>query len=276
MLIALAGPLVNLGIALLVGAVLAVLEPVPLTWFDQIRLLDTPGVNSLLRYIFLTNILLFIFNLLPAFPMDGGRIVRGGLATLFDFSLETRVAGGLAIFLSVALALYAVFRVKNVAMIILLLILAGITVMGAVQEIMVVRRRRALVLLRIGDITDLSTVNLAPWDEIDSSLLKRIIRDESTIPVLVDGRVVGVLNYRHLRRQIPGHKRETVAHLMESTFPVVTVQDTLWAAFREMVAVRLTGLPVMDGEQYAGMLTVRHIERAAQYRPRRVEVRKNL
>src|SRR5947199_7334358 len=86
LVIALAGPMVNVVIALglfVVGGSQAFLNPSP------------PGGGGLIANLMTLNILLLLFNLLPAFPMDGGRVLRALLATRLSYARATQVAASI-------------------------------------------------------------------------------------------------------------------------------------------------------------------------------------
>ena len=96
--IAIAGPLVNIAIALLLLPVAAFSIggfgfggglPTPRMLASNMM---TPGFTNLIIYLLSTNILLVIFNLLPAFPMDGGRVLRALLAMAVPYVRATRIA----------------------------------------------------------------------------------------------------------------------------------------------------------------------------------------
>ena len=101
--ITIAGPLVNLVIAAVAGLGLFAL--------GRSFALDGPvSFADLLLFIFYINLFLFLFNLLPAFPMDGGRILRATLASFLKFQTATLIAGAVGQVLAVALIVYGLFE----------------------------------------------------------------------------------------------------------------------------------------------------------------------
>jgi Zn-dependent protease len=132
-LITVAGPAVNVVIAGLVYIYLR-LSPggLPNVFFDGLRsyVQDPDTIRSYFTMLGLANASLAIFNLLPAFPMDGGRIVRSLLAMRIGQVAATRIAGRVGQVLAVAAGFYGFFS-GNIT----LLIIAGFVFMGAGQEI---------------------------------------------------------------------------------------------------------------------------------------------
>lgn len=89
--IAVAGPLVNVVLAFLCAVVLFAIDSHPFATFinDDISL-DSP--SAFLQKVFFINIILFLFNLLPAFPMDGGRVMRALLSLRYSRKKATKIA----------------------------------------------------------------------------------------------------------------------------------------------------------------------------------------
>ncbi len=141
MLIAAAGPLVNLGLAICFAAALFVTDSRPLLGlflsprltaeaiFLHASFWQNPG-QGLLMFLFLSNLILFVFNLIPTFPMDGGRILRATLAMFLPYIRATQIAIGLGQ-LTAVLMFCGALRMRNYTLIFiaLLVLLAGLPVL---------------------------------------------------------------------------------------------------------------------------------------------------
>jgi len=103
-MIAAAGPLVSLGLALLFGGSLWLLGGA----FS----LNLAAVGGVLAFTAATNLMLGIFNLIPALPMDGGRILRGFLARKLGVQRATQIAAKCARVIAVALGLWGIFSLN--------------------------------------------------------------------------------------------------------------------------------------------------------------------
>jgi Zn-dependent protease len=105
LLIALAGPAVNVVIALVLFVGLALLEP-----FSFQDVLPALQGESFLGTLMMINIVLVLFNLIPAFPMDGGRVLRALLATRLGLVRATRIAAGLGSVLALAFCIFGLVQ----------------------------------------------------------------------------------------------------------------------------------------------------------------------
>jgi Zn-dependent protease len=130
--VALAGPAVNVAIA---GALFAILAPL-----GQLPALTTPSLvgSGFFGDLLIVNVILVLFNLLPAFPMDGGRVLRALLAHRLDYSRATQIAAtvgqGMAILFGLAGLLFNPF----------LLFIALFVFLGAQAEAQATQMRWAL------------------------------------------------------------------------------------------------------------------------------------
>ena len=161
LLIALAGPFVNVVIA--AGLYVALRNGgVPLLDMNELQRqgLMTPSTRSLLVLLWYGNVMLAVFNMLPALPMDGGRVVRALLSFFVGQVRATNIAAGLAQLLAVGLAIYG-FEHNP-----FLMFVAALVFMGAGQERTTARTNVLLAELRAGEVCDPHAVTFAPGDSV--------------------------------------------------------------------------------------------------------------
>lgn len=186
--IAIAGPLVNVALAAALFA--ALLAAGAVSGLGQDVLVGRAG---LVQRMFVANVALFVFNLIPAFPMDGGRILRGTLALAFPVERATRIAARVGQACAVLFAAFGFFLPfpNNF----LFLFLALFVFVGAGQEA-TYQTQRAIVAgrsAREAMITRFET--LAPQDSLSEAARHLLATDQRDFPV-VDAwqRVAGVLS----------------------------------------------------------------------------------
>jgi len=148
--ITLAGPMVNLLIVGLIAIYLGTIGP----GFALDRQISTGDLPLFLFYI---NLFLFIFNLIPAFPMDGGRILRAMLATFVSFERATLIAGSVGQVLAVALAVYGLFGSHY-----MLCLIGAFVFVTASAEIGMSRRNENLDAVVDGEILEPDSVDNLP------------------------------------------------------------------------------------------------------------------
>jgi Zn-dependent protease len=133
LVVAVAGPLVNVVIA---AALLFVIhEAAPL---DQLESIENPRIE-LLTQLASVNIMLVKFNLIPAFPMDGGRVLRALLAMAMPYSRATWIAARIGQALAICLAIYSFFGPGRDP---ILIFIAFFIFIGASQEAAMARMRQ--------------------------------------------------------------------------------------------------------------------------------------
>lgn len=275
LVIALAGPAVNLIMAIIIGVILVAINPFAFSapsiqdWVYQLALMPflSPSLSGIMLYLFGTNLMLFLFNMLPAFPMDGGRILRSGLALFLDYQLATQIAAWLGRIMAIGMGFFGIIGWPRggIPPNPILFIVALVVYYGARHEEIYVRRRRALVQLEVGDIVQRSTEVISPWDAITPGLIRRLHRNDRTLPALIDGRLVGLLSYNDIRRSVHPEEAATVAHVMRTDFPSMRKTDTLWVALQEMNKHYLAALPVIQDGQFFGMIGLDDIQQAWRY-----------
>jgi Zn-dependent protease len=271
--IAFAGPLANLLLGAALAGILLIIDPAALA-NPQVEDLafPRPSADGLIMYLLGANMLLFVFNMIPAFPMDGGRVLRAGLALFTDYLTATRFASWVGRVIAAAMFLLGTFGWllfgQSPSLNLPIIILSAVVYGGAQSEEIFIQRRWALARVNVENVVSRSAEHLAPWEDISQSLLGRLFLHDRVMPVLVEGRLVGLLTYREARRHAGSSGSPTVAHAMRTVFPSLRLRDTLWIALQQMISARLGALPVVDGNEFHGMITLDEVNNAWKYTSR--------
>ena len=250
LLIALAGPAVTLAIIVLLYLILQ-LGGGPVT-IGQLSP-DTPFLAQLMA----VNIYLLLFNLIPAFPMDGGRVLRAILSSRLGLVRGTRLAATLGQMLAVAGGLYGLTKPMP-----LLVLVAFFVFLGANAEATSVETRVAGEGLQVRQmmVTDFRTVPVhATLNQAVDLLLSGEQREFPVVDNL--GRTEGILTRDNLIRGLSQRGADsTVAEAMTSGVPSVLPTLSFHEALERLRSSRLPALPVIDsGGSLVGLLTLDNI-----------------
>jgi CBS domain-containing protein len=203
------------------------------------------------------NLGLAAFNLLPAFPMDGGRVLRAVLATQQDYARATRLAA------NVGRAMAALFAVLGLVTVnIVLLLIAFFVYVGAQQEAQQAVTRQVTRAASVREAMMTRFARLAPDDTLGDAVHKLLAGPEHDLPVVdADGAVTGVLRRRTLVRALSERGRQTrVAEVMEAPRLTVAPSMDLDEAFGKMRTAKGTIAPVVDPDEgLVGLLTVEQV-----------------
>jgi Zn-dependent protease/predicted transcriptional regulator len=156
-----------------------------------------PTVRFVLGWLALTNVILAVFNLLPAFPMDGGRILRALLARKRTYASATRIAGRIGVLFAILFAVVGVLGGFNLMLLLLALFIYG----AATTESRTVLLDELLDGLVVGDVMTRDPPTVASETTV-AELVERIVQDRKTAYPVVDevsGDVVGVVTLEDLR-----------------------------------------------------------------------------
>ena len=246
-LVALAGPAVNVALAALLGAV-AVVTDLPLR-----SGIDILGGHPL-RNLFWVNVGLALFNMVPAFPMDGGRVLRSLLAMRLGHPRATRIAATVGQFLAVALGGLGLMGNP------VLVLIAVFVWMGAKGEAAAISTEagRSEVPVRIVMITDFQ--RLDPNASLGVAAHTALRGVQTDFPVSEHGRLVGLLSADRLvrgMRTIGPSGRVDQVMIRE----VVTADsgEPIESAFARLQASRERCMPVLTAGVLVGLLTREHL-----------------
>ena len=248
LLVALAGPAVNVVLAILLFGVLLA--------GHGLESLRNPAVTtgSLTAKLLWVNVGLVIFNLLPAFPMDGGRVLRALLAIKLDYARATRIAANIGQSMALLFGLFGMFSNP------LLVLIALFVWTGAAQEASMVEMKSALdgVTVEKVMITDFRT--LAPSDALGRAVEQILAGSQQDFPVAEGGAVVGVLTRRDLMTGLAkGGQGATVAEHMQQQFRTASPDELAERAIVRLQNCPCRTLPVVAGGNIVGILTMENV-----------------
>lgn len=242
--ITLAGPAVNIAIA----AALFVALRVTGAWrpIAEIGLTTGPFFERLM----FVNISLVLFNMLPAFPMDGGRALRALLATRLDERRATHIAARLG------QAMAALFAIVGWLANPLLILIALFVWTGAAQEAAMADLRAALHGVPVGRVMLTAFRSLTAADPLSTAIDVLQHGGQHDFPVTQDGRLVGLLTRHDLLAGVrESGPQSRVADAMQRDFLVVDPNEMLDVALGRLDARQLSTAAVVQDGRLIGLLT---------------------
>jgi Zn-dependent protease/predicted transcriptional regulator len=247
--IALAGPAVNVVIAAVLYGVIVAFE-VPL----QPEGIVDPGWGFV-SALFWLNVILVLFNMLPAFPMDGGRVLRSLLATRINYVRATQIASSIGQGMAILFGIIGLLYFNPV-----LLFIAFFVFIGAQQEAQHAMMRAVTQGVPVRQAMMTRFVTLEPGDGLKKAIDELLAGSDQDFPVVEDGRVVGVLTRKQLMKAIS--EQGTGARVMDVVEGgAVTIEDSVMLddAFRAMQESEQHTMPVVRGGRLVGLLTLENV-----------------
>jgi Zn-dependent protease/CBS domain-containing protein len=246
--LALVGPFVSLALACLAAAlVTASGRGVELWKWPFLQAANLP------RSLVWANLYLAIFNLMPAYPLDGGRILRAFFTRTLDASGATRRAVSISNAIAMVLMLAGLFSDNWLTMV-------GVIVFSAAQL-----EERALVFQSVLDnvrleevmLTDFAT--LSPADTLEDALEKAVHSLQDDFPVVRGSDMVGVISKQRILDALRSEGNGYVQAVMNKIFEVSLRQDSLSSAFRKLTARNSSIIPVVEDQRLIGIVTLQNL-----------------
>lgn len=246
--VALAGPAVNVVIALVLAAVMLVtgtMEPI-----TTLNVTD----GSFLGRLLMVNISLFLFNLIPAFPMDGGRVLRALLASRIEYTRATQIAATIGQGIAFLLGFIGLFSNP------FLIFIALFVWIGAAQEASMVQVKSALSGIPVSRAMLTNFEALAPTDPLARPVQMILAGTQQDFPVVADGAVVGILNRDDLIRALSEKNESTyVSFVMRKEFKTIDSSQMLESVAQLIQESGQRILPVVHAGSLVGLITMENI-----------------
>jgi Zn-dependent protease/CBS domain-containing protein len=251
-LVALAGPAVNVALAAVFFLAFRTRHPETPLWWSP----DTPvDVAPLLARLFWVNVSLAVFNLLPAFPMDGGRVLRAALAWRGDFVTATRRAAVVGQAFALLLGVVGVFVDP------MLVFIALFVWIGAAAEAGAVQARAALAGMPVQQAMIARFVALSATDTLADASAALLRGEQTDFPVVdAAGVLVGVLPRRALIEGLARHGPQALVAVAMAPAPAPAhPRDMLDLAVERLRDGDGTLLPVAEDGRLVGIVTLENV-----------------
>jgi len=201
------------------------------------------------------NLILAIFNLIPAFPMDGGRILRSFLARRLSYVKATKISADIGKILAVIMGITGLFT--NIW----LTLIALFIYIGAVEEEKAVTLEGLLAKYKVRDVMTPNPIYVTPDMSVGDVIDLMLKYKHVGYPVVENDRLVGIIT---LKDVINADKDASVADVM-STNPITVTPDTSVIKALKIMGERNIGrLPVVEDGKLVGIVSRSDIVKLAE------------
>jgi Zn-dependent protease/predicted transcriptional regulator len=242
--VTLAGPAVNV----LIAGVLFLYLLVTKTWvpLEQLSLMR----GSLIERVLLANVSLLFFNLLPAFPMDGGRALRAVLACWVDYGQATQIAAGVGQVFAV------IFGLIGLVVNPLLVLIAVFVWFGASQEAAATLMKLSFAGVPVRKVMLTEFQSLRENDTLSRAVDLILAGSQHDFPVLDGSQVTGLLTRTDLIAALSKHGPEyLVGNAMRRDFRAVDASDPIEGVFMRPAESQEYAIPVTQAGRLVGLIT---------------------
>ena len=246
--VALAGPAVNVVIVIVLAAFLYVSNS-----FASVSQ-PTLTSGSLIERIIAVNIFLVLFNMIPAFPMDGGRVLRALLATRMEYTKATQFSAALGQGIALLFGIIGLFFNP------LLVFIAFFVWIGAAQEASMTQLKSALSGIPVNQAMLTDFKSISKNQTLEQAIALILAGSQKDFPVTRNGSIEGVLTQSNLLRALSKQGRNApVSSAMQQDFMTVDAFDMLETAFKKLKECNCHTLPVTRHGRLVGLMTMDNI-----------------
>jgi stage IV sporulation protein FB len=263
--VSIVGPLSNVVIAAFLFVILLLIPdkaPYPSIWTVEFwEFVTEISVQSFFMYMLIINIMLAVFNLLPAFPLDGGRVLRSILAMFMPAIQATRIAKTIGQILAFGLGMAGIFFVQPIWIIIALFIFFGASQEGAGAEM-----KNILSQLTVRQALTNRQEAVAPGTPLRDVVQMALHSNQEDFPVLGNkGQLVGLLTRSNLLSGLHQHGADVlVKDIMVTEFATVSPDEDFAKVFERMNEAQMKAIPVVDKGLFLGIITLEHLSEVFQ------------
>jgi len=252
LLVAIAGPLVNVAIAVIIYPFISS------TNFEQYaQSMETITFNNFLFALFAVNLFIVAFNLIPAFPMDGGRMLRAVLAMFMDRIKATFIASSAGKLLAFGFLIIGLFYNPWLALIGLFVFFGAHAENAMVQQIEILRGHT------VSEAMMTKLEYLDSESTVEDGIKKLLDSDTENFLVTADGNaeVKGIVSRKSLIEALQqGQSDHRVTEIMRKDFEKLAPKDKLSKVFMEIQRKKQPIYPVMENGELKGAVSMPNIQ----------------
>jgi Zn-dependent protease/CBS domain-containing protein len=257
---AIVGPLANFAFALAIGALIMGASP-------HVSIFAKPLVTPLhlMRSTVWLNVILGALNFIPAYPLDAGRMLRGGFSRTRGAVQATRAASGLGQMLGLlaVLAGIALLFIPSSGLGTSLspwLIMGGFFIfIGAQLEDQGLMFQSVVDTVTMRDVMLTDFATLSPSDTLEDALYKSIHSLQDEFPVVRGANLVGVVSRQGILEALRSDGNGYVQSVMSRAFQVAQPDDSLGLMIRRMAGGKMSLVPVTEGGRVVGIVTLQNL-----------------
>jgi Zn-dependent protease len=244
------GPIANISFGLLLAAIALTISP-------DVDLVSRPWMapSHLLRAAVWVNLLLGLVNLLPASPLDGGRVFRGEFAKAKGSIKGSRISAGLGQFIAVGL-MVAGFLLPNMW----LIMIGGFVLIGAHMEDQGLLLQTDVDAVRMRDVMLTQFSMLSASDTLEDALQRSVHTLQDVFPVVRGANLVGAVSRQSIVEALHANGNGYVQGVMTRSFQTAQPDDSLVKTLRRIVAGQGAQMvPVLEGDRIVGIITPQNL-----------------
>ncbi|MCB0192047.1 MAG: site-2 protease family protein [Anaerolineae bacterium] len=264
LVVAIAGPAVNVVLAAMLLPVvlgLGIFQTNALT----LGLIMEPGLLGLSSFLLFANISLLVFNMIPAFPLDGGRVLRASIGLFTNYQRATQIAVSIGRALAILLGIFALYEGQ-----IFLTFIAFFIFIAGSQEGQAVAARGLLRRVQARQALRENRVALSPYATVGQVASMMLSNPQTNFAVLdpADGQFLGVATSGRISEAMQSgqwHRRITEVMDHAKTIPTIALSTTLDEVQDKLAEASTQFVAVYDGLHFKGVITTNDIYRVFQF-----------
>lgn len=240
-----AGPLVNLLIAIIIYIYLSITGNITYS-IDELTVINA---SNFIYYLMAVNLMLIVFNMIPAFPMDGGRIFRAFLSFYMPREKATHIAMMTGSFFAIIFVFLGL--ISNP----FLILIAVFVFLGARAEYDMVRSSTLLADFKVKDIVFRKFKSLQPDNSMQEAVDALLSGQDHRFLVMQDGKLQGVITKRDILKAIAEKGMQAkVKDAMSKNVKTLSSENSLKEVYELIKTSQYSFFPVIDDNKLAGVL----------------------